>query len=135
MDEKKKVYVETSVISNLTARPSRSVIDMGHQVATYEWWNSCQGICELYSSAVVDREASKGDAEAAALRMETIAATKTLPVTEAAIELAEVLLRETAVPRTSFDDAKYDGASREKSCDVLSIRVPSKVLSGAFYET
>ena len=34
MDEKKKVYVETSVISNLTARPSRSVIDMGHQVAT-----------------------------------------------------------------------------------------------------
>ena len=31
MDEKKKVYVETSVISNLTAHPSRSVIDMGHQ--------------------------------------------------------------------------------------------------------
>ena len=28
MDEKKKVYVETSVISNLTARPSRSVIDI-----------------------------------------------------------------------------------------------------------
>ena len=70
MDEKKKVYVETSVISNLTARPSRSVIDMGHQVATYEWWASCQGVCDLFSSSVADREASKGDAAAAALRMD-----------------------------------------------------------------
>jgi hypothetical protein len=45
MDERKKVYVETSVISNLTARPSRSVIDMGHQVATCEWWDSIPLIC------------------------------------------------------------------------------------------
>ena len=89
MDEKKKVYVETSVISNLTARPSRSVIDIGHQVATYGWWNACQGEVELYSSSVVDREASKGDASAAALRMEALSKTTTLPVTAAAIDLAE----------------------------------------------
>ena len=57
MVEKKKVYVETSVISNLTARPSRNVIDMGHQVATCEWWDSCQDALDLYSSAVVGREA------------------------------------------------------------------------------
>ena len=119
MDEKKKVYVETSVISNLTAHPSRSVIDMGHQVATYEWWTSCQGACELYSSAIVEREASKGDAEAAALRMEAIAATKTLPVTEAAIGLAEMLLRETAVPRTSFDDALHIAVAAVNRMDFL----------------
>ena len=119
MDEKKKVYVETSVISNLTARPSRSVIDIGHQVATYEWWTSCHGTCELYSSSVVDREASKGDAAAAALRMETIAATKTLPVTEAAIELAEKLLSETAVPRTSFDDALHIAVAAVNKMDFL----------------
>ena len=89
MDEKKKVYVETSVISNLTARPSRSVLDSGHQVATCDWWASCQDGCELYTSPVVEREASKGDVDAAAQRLEAISRTKSLPVTEAAIELAE----------------------------------------------
>ena len=119
MDEKKKVYVETSVISNLTARPSRSVIDSGHQVATCDWWASCQDGCELYTSPVVEREASKGDAEAAALRLEAISRTKTLPVTEAAIELAERLLRATAVPRTNFDDALHIAVAAVSNMDFL----------------
>ena len=32
MDEKKKVYVETSVISNLTARPSHDIFDLARQM-------------------------------------------------------------------------------------------------------
>ena len=119
MAEKKKVYVETSVISNLTARPSRNVIDLGHQVATCEWWDSCRDEVELFSSAVVDREASKGDADAAALRMDAISKTKTLPVTEEAIRLAELLLRETAVPRTSFDDALHIAVAAINKMDFL----------------
>ena len=119
MAEKKKVYVETSVISNLTARPSRNVIDLGHQVATCEWWDSCQGEFELYSSAVVDREASKGDAAAASLRREAIAKTKILLVTDEAIRLAELLLQETAVPRTSFDDALHIAVAAINKMDFL----------------
>ena len=119
MAEKEKVYVETSVISNLTARPSRNVIDMGHQVATCEWWDSCQDALVLYSSAVVEREASKGDSSAAALRMEALAKTRTLPVTEAAVDLAEKLLNETAVPRTSFDDALHIAVAAINGMDFL----------------
>ena len=119
MAEKKKVYVETSVISNLTARPSRNVIDAGHQVATCEWWESCQGKLELYSSPVVGREAAKGDANAAALRMAILAKTMTLPVSDAAIDLAERLLDETAVPRTSFDDALHIAVAVINKMDFL----------------
>ena len=39
MAEKKKVYVETSVISNLTARPSHNPIDAAAQIASHEWWS------------------------------------------------------------------------------------------------
>ena len=36
MAEKKKVYVETSVISNLTARPSHNPIDAAAQIASHK---------------------------------------------------------------------------------------------------
>ena len=37
MEEKKKVYVETSVVSYLVARPSSDLLKMARQVATQEW--------------------------------------------------------------------------------------------------
>ncbi|WP_300341315.1 hypothetical protein [Accumulibacter sp.] len=36
---KRKVYIETSVISYLTARPSKNVIEAGHQQTTYLFWD------------------------------------------------------------------------------------------------
>ena len=35
---KPKVYVETTIISYLAARPSRDLIVAGHQQITHEWW-------------------------------------------------------------------------------------------------
>jgi len=36
---KRKVYIETSVISYLTARPSKMVIEADHQQSTYMFWD------------------------------------------------------------------------------------------------
>ncbi len=36
---KRKVYLETSVISYLTARPSKTIIGAAHQQITSAWWN------------------------------------------------------------------------------------------------
>lgn len=35
---KPKVYIETTVVSYLAARPSRDLIIASHQQITHEWW-------------------------------------------------------------------------------------------------
>ncbi len=37
---KPSVYLETSFISYLTAKPSRDLIVAGHQAITAEWWEN-----------------------------------------------------------------------------------------------
>ncbi len=61
---KSKVYIETSVISYLTARMSRDLIVVGHQQTTQEWWDKRKGDFDIYVSQLVVREAADGDPDA-----------------------------------------------------------------------
>jgi hypothetical protein len=62
---KPRVYVETSVISYLTARPSRDLIMAAHQEVTREWWQNQRLGFELFYSEAVRDEAAMGDPQAA----------------------------------------------------------------------
>jgi len=48
---KPSVYIETSVVSYLTGRPSRDVIVAGRQALTVEWWDTRRSHFDLYVSA------------------------------------------------------------------------------------
>ena len=62
---KKSVYLETSFISYLTARPSRDIITAGRQAITHEWWDNRRHDFDLFVSELVFMEARRGDATAA----------------------------------------------------------------------
>ncbi|MXX74202.1 MAG: type II toxin-antitoxin system VapC family toxin [Holophagales bacterium] len=62
---KPKVYVETTVVSYLTARPSRDIVTLAHQHITREWWRSAARRFDLVASDIVRDEAAGGDPEAA----------------------------------------------------------------------
>ena len=66
---KPRVYVETSVISYLTARPSRDLVMAAHQEVTREWWQNQRQAFELFYSEAVRNEAAMGDTQAAAQRL------------------------------------------------------------------
>lgn len=56
-----RVYIETTFVSYLTARPSRDLVIAGHQQITHEWWDTRTGSYELCVSQLVLGEAGAGD--------------------------------------------------------------------------
>ena len=57
---KAKVYVETSVINYLTARPTNDIRAMANQNITIEWWETQRPKFDLFISEFVIAEASLG---------------------------------------------------------------------------
>jgi hypothetical protein len=64
-----KVYIETTVVSYLTARPNRDVVIAGHQQITHEWWDTRRENYELCVSQLVLGESAAGDSQAAQERL------------------------------------------------------------------
>jgi len=104
---KAKVYIETTVISYLTARPNRDVVIAGHQKITRDWWQTCRERFDAVASQLVVREASAGDSRAAQKRLEDLATLALLEVTEEAVSLAQELLSTGAVPEKAAEDALH----------------------------
>ena len=89
---KKSVYLESTIPSYLTARPSRDLIRAAHQHLTREWWETRRGEYETYVSQLVADEAANGDPEAAADRLRMLSGMPRLEINEAAVGLAKQLL-------------------------------------------
>jgi len=101
------VYVETSVVSYLTARPSRDLVIAARQMWTREWWGQAAQAWTLRISDLVLEEASRGDSQAAALRIAALRGIEALPITLAAETLAARLIGLQALPPTEPEDALH----------------------------
>jgi hypothetical protein len=66
---KPTVYLETTVISYLTAWPSRDVVRLARQQQTREWWDGQRHRFGLVCSEIVEQEVAAGDPAAAADRL------------------------------------------------------------------
>ena len=102
-----RVYMETTIVSYLTARPNRDLVIAGHQQTTHDWWNQFRADFELCTSLLVLQEAGSGDPEAAQDRLMILKSMVLLDTTEAAVFLAEELVRANALPAKAADDALH----------------------------
>lgn len=101
------VYVETTVVSYLTARPSRDLIVAAHQEITRTWWDDRRGTFHLVVSELVILEASSGDPDAAARRIAAISELPLVSATDEGRELARSLIAAGAVPPNAPEDALH----------------------------
>lgn len=104
---KPKVYIETTIISYLAARPSRDLIVAGHQQLTHEWWQTARPSFAAVSSQLVAREAGAGDSEAAAARLTFLTGLTLLEISEEALTLTQRLLQSKAIPQEFPEDALH----------------------------
>jgi hypothetical protein len=81
------VYLETSVISYLTARPSRDAVTAVRQILTHEWWESVDR-SRVWVSELVLAEVGRGDPHAAQRRLALVAGLQCLPEPANVVSLA-----------------------------------------------
>ena len=113
------IYIESSIISDLTSRPNRDVVISARQVITENWWLSQKGNFDLFVSALVIQEISKGDREAAERRLNAVADIPLLGVSQDALLLSEALVVRGAVPKTSEENALHISIAAASGIDFL----------------
>ena len=113
-----RVYVETSIISYLSARPSRDIVIAGHQALTRRWWRGRRGYGLFVSQIVVD-EAVLGDRVASARRMRALRGIPRLALSTEATHLAEALVRRGALPTKATVDAFHIAIAAAYQMDYL----------------
>ena len=106
-DAKPTVYIETTIVSYLTARPTRSPVRARDQSVTRDWWDTRRARFEVLTSEVTILEASAGDPEAAARRLAALDGVRLLNGGEGADRLAGDLIRATALPIKAGRDALH----------------------------
>jgi len=118
MNAKAKVYVETTVVSYLTARTTRDAIAVAHQAVTRRWWRRRKRF-DLYCSQIVVNEAGHGDTQAARRRLAALEGVPSLETSDAVKGLAAALVVAAALPKKATEDALHIALATVHGMDYL----------------
>ena len=105
------LYLETTIPSYLTRKPSRDLIVAARQQITQDWWLNRRHDFQVFVSQIVFDEAAAGDRQAAAARLSTIEAVPLLAVNDEVISLTQILLKQKVLPRKAARDAGHIAVS------------------------
>ena len=104
---KSTVYIETSVISYLSAKPSRDLIVAAHQQITIDWWETALPHYDAFVSPIVLDEISRGDVNAVQTRLEKVSAFLILEVLPETRNLADIYFSELDIPEKARADSYH----------------------------
>ena len=104
---KARIYIETTVVSYLTALPSRDLVTAAHQQITRDWWETRRTAFDLFVSQAVVQEASAGDPDAAARRLTVLEDLARLETTEEAVRFAADLVEQIPLSEPAAVDALH----------------------------
>ncbi len=116
---KPRLYIETTIPSYLTSRPSKDVVVAGHQATTRRWWEKRKIRFEVFISQLVIDEIMRGDPKAAAERLSAISDFDELTIPNSVDRLGKKFLRERVIPEKASTDAAHIALCAVHSIDFL----------------
>lgn len=116
---KETLYIETSIVSYLTARPSRDLVIAAHQQITNDWWENNRVEFYLFTSQLVLDEASAGDAVAAKRRFAKLDEIPLLEISNEIIILTDELMKNHCLPAKAIEDALHISIASVHSMNYL----------------
>ncbi len=119
MMDKPEAYVESSVISYRSARPSRDVIVLSHQEITRIWWEKHLHEYSVFISEVVLDEIRRGDHEAASERLSLVSSMPLLTIEPDVERLALIYQEKLQLPAKSLRDTLHLAVASVHAVDYL----------------
>lgn len=113
------VYIETSIVSHATSRPSSDPNIAVLQAQARDWWRIERPKFDLVTSQLVINEASAGDPEAASDRLDLLAGIPLVPITDEVREIADALVSPTLMPQKAAADALHVAAAAYAGVEYL----------------
>lgn len=116
---RRRVYIESTMVSYLANRPSRDLVAAGRQQLTHTWWEKRRKAFDLYISQIVIDEVQAGDPDAARRRLDLVADLPLLDVTADVAELAAALIERVPLPPQAAADAAHIAVAAYHGVDFL----------------
>ena len=114
-----KIYLESSFISYLVARPSQNLIVAAHQQITMDWWERRRNLFWCCISETVIEEISFGDEEEIRKRINIVKHMPILSATKEAEALSELILQSGILPEKAGTDAVHISIAAVHQIDYL----------------
>lgn len=114
-----RIYLETSIVSYLAARPSRDLVTAARQQLTHEWWARRRPVFDIFISELVVAEAAAGNPDAAERRAQLLQDLPLLNISEEATALARTLMRTVGLPSGAGADALHIALAAWHGMDYL----------------
>lgn len=105
------VYIETSIVSHATARPSTDIRIAALQHQARDWWAMERNKYELVTSQLVIDEAAAGDRSAAEERLKLLDGLPIVKIDEDVRELARAIVSASLMPKKAAADALHVAAA------------------------
>ncbi len=101
------VYIETSIVSHATARPSADPLTAVLQQQARQWWDEQRENYRLVTSQFVIQEAGDGDIDAAKRRLAMLDGVPLLLPDERVEQIAITIIRRSLMPANAKLDALH----------------------------